>query len=462
MVRLLRQRGMTGLIADAARSALRGTASAFVSPIRAVMNGTIHGKGVLYPAVILGYVLGVFSLEYALIASLAPAPNLPARIAAHDVSPEAEAMRDLIGAVYPAALDPLPGPEHFTTRLPLEFPVPWETDDAEPCLAMLSNSPHPLLCTTSRMLPALPRSARVAHGSVSRHIVRLPVDKDAFHPLDKERFLEIASNPEKLRRLFAMVETQMPPLAALENTAETAIAPPVTRLDRIREKIAHRRSLGGLCAMFESGVRGVYAIGYDHKGGTSYGKYQMSSRKGTMRRFVSYLDTRAPSLARRLKRCGPANTGTTDGVMPDEWRRIAGEFPRLFERLQDDFVHNTYYSPTLREIRSRTGIDLDAHPVVLREVLWSTAVQHGPLGSAGIFERAEQRARMRPASEYHRALVVEIFREREARVRNKCHPEQLRPLIQRLRQERTIALSRLQKPVLNTMLTHPTGGNGVI
>ena len=56
-------------------------------------------------------------------------------------------------------------------------------------------------------------------------------------------------------------------------------------------------TLGSLAARFESGSDGVAAIGYDRHGGTSYGKFQLSSRAGTMDSFISFLSKESPDLA---------------------------------------------------------------------------------------------------------------------------------------------------------------------
>jgi hypothetical protein len=51
--------------------------------------------------------------------------------------------------------------------------------------------------------------------------------------------------------------------------------------------------LGKLSAKFESSKEGPSAIGYDTKGGTSYGTYQIASKTGTMSEFVAFLDKKS-------------------------------------------------------------------------------------------------------------------------------------------------------------------------
>jgi lysozyme family protein len=151
---------------------------------------------------------------------------------------------------------------------------------------------------------------------------------------------------------------------------------------------AANKGLGDLAAKFESGRDGIAAIGYDRKGGTSYGKYQIASRVGTMDAFLSYLQDKAPDLAGRLKAAGPANTGGRNGQMPTEWRKIAAEQPERFERLQSDFIHTSHFAPAMRGIAQSTGLAFDKMPKALQEVLFSTAVQHGPAGATRIINQA--------------------------------------------------------------------------
>ncbi|MCL1939030.1 MAG: hypothetical protein FWG04_00005 [Desulfovibrionaceae bacterium] len=154
---------------------------------------------------------------------------------------------------------------------------------------------------------------------------------------------------------------------------------------------AANKGLGSLAAKFESGSEGIAAIGYDRKGGTSYGKYQIASRVGTMDAFISYLRDKAPDLAGRLNAAGPANTGGRNGKMPTEWRNIAAEQPDRFEQLQSEFIRTSHFEPAMRGIAESTGLVFEKMPKALQEVLFSTAVQHGPSGATRIVSQAVQR-----------------------------------------------------------------------
>lgn len=146
--------------------------------------------------------------------------------------------------------------------------------------------------------------------------------------------------------------------------------------------------LGALAARFESGSDGAAAIGYDRHGGTSYGKFQLSSRAGTMDQFITFLKRESPEWGKRLDAAGPTNTGGRSGAMPKAWKEIASENPALFEELQTRFVHDNHFQPAVLEVGKRTGLDFNAMSPAMHEVLWSTAVQHGVSGAARLFSRA--------------------------------------------------------------------------
>jgi hypothetical protein len=98
--------------------------------------------------------------------------------------------------------------------------------------------------------------------------------------------------------------------------------------------------------------------------------------------------------------------------MPREWQKIAAEDPERFAKLQHDFISDTHYTPALKEIQERTGIDLARHQKTLQEVLWSTAVQHGARGAANILCRAIGRAGSEPSELNPTRLIEQVYRSR--------------------------------------------------
>ncbi len=202
--------------------------------------------------------------------------------------------------------------------------------------------------------------------------------------------------------------------------------------------------IGSLSARFESGGDGVDTIGYDDQGGTSYGTFQISSRAGTMRLFVDFLKDHAPDWARRLDAAGPFNTGGRGGAVPREWKRIAQEDPQRFARLQQDFIAETHYLPALQEIQERTGVDIQSQSEALREVLWSTAVQHGPRGAARIFSRAISGGRSGSTDgNFDRNLIQRVYSARGSQF-SSSSPAVASAVRRRFEEEKELALGILR------------------
>jgi len=200
--------------------------------------------------------------------------------------------------------------------------------------------------------------------------------------------------------------------------------------------------LGSLAAQFESGKDGISAIGYDRVGGTSYGKYQIASRVGTMNGFLTFLDTEAPDIAKQLRAAGPVNTGSRRGNMPDVWQKIAAEQPARFEALQEKFIHDSHYAPALDAVTRSAGIDPAKLSPAMQEVLWSTAVQHGPAGAARIFNRAASKGSF-DTMHAERKLIDNVYAIRAEQFGSST--EQVRSAVRnRLRQEKALALAMVK------------------
>lgn len=143
------------------------------------------------------------------------------------------------------------------------------------------------------------------------------------------------------------------------------------------------KELGQVSAKFESAGSGIDVIGYDRVGGTSYGKYQLSSKQGSVDHFIDYLKEHEPDFANRLLASGNANTGNRQGEMPNEWKKIAAQFPERFEELQQNFAVQSYHEPVAKHLEGILGASL---PKALNELVFSTSIQHGVTGAKNIFD----------------------------------------------------------------------------
>ena len=199
---------------------------------------------------------------------------------------------------------------------------------------------------------------------------------------------------------------------------------------------------GHLAARFESSNKSG-AIGYDRRGGTCYGIYQLSSRMGTMGEFLDFLDEKAPDISRRLRQAGPANTGGRSGAMPLEWKTISSQQPERFSSLQHEFIYENFYLPAARGVQARTGLEMGSASPALREVLWSTAVQHGVHGAMNIFERVADRLDARELRPPEREIIQAVYQERRTRFSGSTHAVQT-AVQSRFNQEMKIALAMLK------------------
>lgn len=138
---------------------------------------------------------------------------------------------------------------------------------------------------------------------------------------------------------------------------------------------ASAMALGALSARYESNGR-PDAIGFDKKGGFSYGAYQIATRTGTMDTFLAHLKTHFPAMHGALLAAGgaaAAHEGTE--AFKKAWVGLARD--ASFGQAQHDFIRDTHYQPFVRKLKADLSLDADARSAALRNVLWSVAVQHG-------------------------------------------------------------------------------------
>lgn len=124
------------------------------------------------------------------------------------------------------------------------------------------------------------------------------------------------------------------------------------------------KGLGNLSERFESGGN-PGAIGYDTTGGFSYGKYQLAHNNA--KDFIE--QSPYASEFKGLAFNSPA--------WRDKWKEIAQKDPEGFGETQKEYIGKTHFEPQVQKLAS-AGIDLSKYSPILKDVIWSTAVQHGP------------------------------------------------------------------------------------
>jgi LysM repeat protein len=168
--------------------------------------------------------------------------------------------------------------------------------------------------------------------------------------------------------------------------------------------------LGQLSAKYETGGRGpgVVSTGAGDAGGASYGSYQMTSKPagGTVKRFVSQPDF---PFAAELRGYAPGGAEFTAA-----WKQCAKAYPVEFQAAQHEYIKRTHFDPLVRKIMTEDGLNVLAHSHALQDVIWSTAVQHGP--NNNIPHRALACVRLKPEDRgFDRAFIEAIYAERGRR-----------------------------------------------
>lgn len=280
---------------------------------------------------------------------------------------------------------------------------------------------------------------------VVKNAVRMAVNPGARHPDDlghlakagKDGDTGFTRREEELLMAAAKAESRLEEAVMAEEHATRNPSGPVLASSL-------ERSAGALSSRYESGGA-IDCIGYDKKGGTSYGQYQIASKTGTMDYFVDFLEDKAPDIATRLKSAGPSDTGGKTGKMPEVWKQIAAEDPKRFEALQHEFIRVNNYSPAAKSIVLTSGVDVNTRSHALREVLWSTAVQHGPNGAERIFSKAIETAQTTKAGQdFDKAVIEEVYSIRQRQFGS--HGRRIRDAVQaRFQDEKSSAIAMLDQ-----------------
>lgn len=163
--------------------------------------------------------------------------------------------------------------------------------------------------------------------------------------------------------------------------------------------------LGKLSAKYETGGRGpgVVSSGVGDPGGVSYGSYQMASKMGVPQRFVSQPDFPWAQEFRNLT----AGSAEFSAV----WKRIAAAEPDAFQEAQHAYIKKTHYDVLVSKILAEDTLDINTRGFALQNVVWSTAVQHGP--GTPIVHRACTSVSCPPDDpKYDEYLIRAIYAER--------------------------------------------------
>lgn len=171
---------------------------------------------------------------------------------------------------------------------------------------------------------------------------------------------------------------------------------------------------GSLLRRYES--TGLDDISIDTGGSKSYGPYQFNSggghSGGTMHQWVASTRTSDPEIYKRLS---PYRVGSKE--FDAAFKALAAD-PAMRERLSRSMRQgflDMYENPALRSINGSEYAAKFAGNPVFREVMDSTAVQHGPGMVRNIFDKAWSRTdKTGSEQQILSSLISNIYQERQA------------------------------------------------
>jgi len=170
--------------------------------------------------------------------------------------------------------------------------------------------------------------------------------------------------------------------------------------------------LGALSEQYETGGRGPGTVssGNGDPGGVSYGTYQLAGNLGRPQQFLA---NEGRAWAAEFGSAAPGSASFTA-----TWKAIAAREPERFEAAQHAYIERTHYGVQVSHVQGATGLDLSTRSAALKDVAWSTSVQHGPETNAIVKAMARVEAQGINPSDgqaYDRALINAIYDERGKR-----------------------------------------------
>jgi hypothetical protein len=195
----------------------------------------------------------------------------------------------------------------------------------------------------------------------------------------------------------------LPEAAAAASSTSTTSSSPGNAAGALGTAIAYE--LGILSAKYETGGRGPGTVssGAGDPGGVSYGSYQMATKTGTAQRFVTQSDFPWLQDFRNL------TAGTAD--FSACWKRIATNQTDAFQKCQHEFIKRTHYDPLAAKVLNENDVDVNTRTTTLQNVVWSTAVQHGP-GTPIVGRALANVSATRSDPQYDEQVIRAIYAER--------------------------------------------------
>ncbi|NGU67721.1 SH3 domain-containing protein, partial [Clostridium perfringens] len=151
----------------------------------------------------------------------------------------------------------------------------------------------------------------------------------------------------------------------------------------VYEDNLHQDFIGVLSEKYESnGDPGCISSGEGDYGGKSYGAWQLSSSLGSLDGFVNWLSGENYSFYTKLIEARALDGGSNCGKNFDiAWKELARNHYNTFYNLQHKYTKITFYDDLVRRLSGNSNMERLMQSFAVRNVLWSTAVQHGAYGA---------------------------------------------------------------------------------
>jgi hypothetical protein len=162
---------------------------------------------------------------------------------------------------------------------------------------------------------------------------------------------------------------------------------------------------------------------------------------GTVRRFVTQPDF---PFRDRFAGLTPGSAAFTN-----VWKQLANTNREEFQNSQHEFIKRTHFDPLVQKIINEDGLNVLTRSHALQDVIWSTAVQHGP--GTNVPHVALANVRTQPDDpNFDRDFIIAIYAERGRKNPNgvlarfsRNSPAVQRGVAQRFRDEQRDALQML-------------------
>lgn len=144
--------------------------------------------------------------------------------------------------------------------------------------------------------------------------------------------------------------------------------------------------MGFLSSKYESnGDTGCVSNLAGDSGGKSYGVWQLSSNMGSLASFIGWLRDKNINFYNLLMDARNSDGNTYGTNFDNAWRGLAQTNSEEFYNLQKEYIKYAYYEPSAAKIKQKYGLDVNSMSLAFKNVVFSTAVQHGVGGASTVY-----------------------------------------------------------------------------